>query len=217
MRTSLNLVTQAKRFLPRAWSNGFRADRWTGWAAIAGAVIFGGLALTPFIAAAWEQTTAGGGVTLTEVVERGREKANDGEKKAREVHALALLADGTMLLGGKVGLLREQGGRVSLDEGFPGGEVRGLAVAESGTIFAAAKDGLWTRAAGAKTWERRFSGETRAVALGTDGALWVVTKEDGVKTSVDEGRSWADVRIAFDDALVGQAAARIAKKDKMED
>ena len=94
-------------------------------------------------------------------------------------------ADGTLLVGGKVGLKTLKDGKLVDVEDFKGVDVRGLANRD-GVIWAAAKDGIWKREG--TEWKNIKSGDFWAVTFEGGGSI-IAAGKMGVLRSKD-GSSW---------------------------
>lgn len=183
---------------------------WGGWSALAGVVLFAGLAVYPLAAARLGSGESAHGkpkkdglvAMLDKVAEKSAEAKTpkDGsshkssDAKPLEPKALAVLADGTLFVGTKHGLLRRHEDRLLPVEGLSG-DVKGIALAADGTLLVATKMGAYRVAADASV-SSLYSGDVHSVAAQGE-TLYLGVKHEGVLASTDAGRTWNSLGLSL--------------------
>lgn len=180
---------------------------WGVWAAIAGLMVFIGLAVIPDIRAVGSTEKPKKGNSLLGMMAEAEKKSqeqkehkNHGAKEGPKLEIKSIHAGaGAIFLGGKNGLLRVEKGAVkALD--YPGYEAKSLTKTADGTLLVAAKDGLWRLAAGSTQWQRVHEAEAQSVTVSADGMTYLVTKKAGILQSNDLGKSWSPVSWTLPDS-----------------
>lgn len=189
------------------------ATPWSRRAAFAGVAVFAALAAWPYLSATTRVIAAGETPTAESVKKQAYDERLKGEmaKHAKEMKAVAAMADGRVFLGNKGGLAVLENGAVKAVDGWPGGEVKSLTAAGS-TLYAVSKEIVWQFDGGA--WKKSYNGEAHSIAVGPDQAVYLGTKT-GLKRSAG-GAKWEDVDAQMPAGFAAKIEHEKKEKEKKE-
>lgn len=134
--------------------------------------------------------------------------------KPLEIKAVALLPDGSMLLGGTAGLCLWKDGVANPVKGLsggnlPAGEIKDVAVDLLGRWWVATKEGVAFRNSDGQ-WQASLEGDVHRLQSGPAGSVYVTLgKGEGVKKTTD-GKTWELVVAMMPETM--RPAAESAKR-----
>jgi hypothetical protein len=143
--------------------------------------------------------------TMKMAMKKEKENYGRGEdaKRMREIKTLALAPDGSVWGGGKAGIFRQQNDRWIPVAGYPDVETKSISASAGGNVLVTGKHGVYLLRNG--TWTQVYDEEAHTALIGSDGTLYIGTKE-GLKRKRGQSE-WEQM----DDGLPASATPEVAQ------